>query len=157
MSDIEDSGGCSVYNVTGMCQSEQKTDNHNICKWKFYIRSVFDMYVLYIIADGGSADGGGKGEAFNFHCINPHMSLPLLFTEFSLSFSAITLSHTQITRALSSLKHHLTCLASLGESSWCWCCKLGLFLPCGSSKRKTAPMKLCEQYSFINRIWAFLD
>lgn len=66
-----------------------------------------------------------------------------------LSFSVFTHSHTQITRALSSLKHHLTCPASLGESSWYWCCKLGLFLPCGSSKRKTAPMKLCEQYAFI--------
>jgi len=30
MSDIEDSGGCSVYNETGMCQSEQNTDNHNL-------------------------------------------------------------------------------------------------------------------------------
>lgn len=106
------------------------------------LKECVDMYVLSIIAaDGGSADGGGKGEAFRFLCINPHM--------FSFSFSVFTHSHTQITRALSSLKHRLTCPASLGESSWCWCCKLGLFLPCGSSKRKTAPMKLCEQYAFI--------
>lgn len=95
MSDIEDSGGCSVYNVTGMCQSEQKTDNHNICKWKFYIRSVFDMYVLYIIADGGSADGGGKGEAFHFHCINLHVSDVYWIRFFILCHN--TLSHTDNT------------------------------------------------------------
>ncbi|XP_067282138.1 CD164 sialomucin-like 2 protein [Pseudorasbora parva] len=78
MSDTEDFGGCSVYNETGMCQT-----------------------------DGGSADGGGKDNT------TPE------FSQASFDLSSF-----------------------IGESSWCWCCKLGLSLPCGSSKRKTQPMKL---------------
>ncbi len=66
MSDTEDFGGCSVYNETSICQGELKFTylQINVCL------CVYLCVCLFI-----AADGGGKGEAFDFHCINPIMPI----------------------------------------------------------------------------------
>ncbi len=61
MSDTEDFGGCSVYNETGMCQGEQKCAYLQINVCVCVCVCVCLCVCLFIAADGGSADGGGKG------------------------------------------------------------------------------------------------
>lgn len=37
------------------------------------------MYALFIVADSGSTDGGGKGEVFEFHCTKLIMSIVVVY------------------------------------------------------------------------------